>query len=310
MKIALAIVFFALSIFFLSRRKIIASRVKATERLLNLEGGKVKKEHILFRLVRSAVEKLGNLEHAKKMRKLLEDSGLAISWYSFRILWLALFIILPSIAFILTKNILVTIPAIFITFELPKIVLKMLAQKEERKREEECEEIACELSLYLRCGIPVEDAVILSTKLASPSISKCIEGFSSRVSLGLRGEVALLELARELGAQDMELVAYAVMVSRETGADIRELMGALGEAIRERTRIRRELETQTVQARLSGKVVASLPFLFLAITAGISREALSMLFLTPQGLLMLGISIVLDLTGLVWMKKILDIKME
>jgi tight adherence protein B len=85
-------------------------------------------------------------------------------------------------------------------------------------------------------------------------------------------------------------------------------MEAVGEALRERVAIRRELHTQTIQSRLSGHIVAALPLVFLGLSAMISRGTLSVLFGTVPGLLMLTAAVVLDTLGFLWIRRILDIK--
>ena len=85
-------------------------------------------------------------------------------------------------------------------------------------------------------------------------------------------------------------------------------MEAVGDALRERAAIRRELNSQTIQGRLSGRIVAGLPFMFLGLTALMSKETLSALFGTMPGLVMFTVASVLDLLGFFWIRRILDIE--
>ena len=85
-------------------------------------------------------------------------------------------------------------------------------------------------------------------------------------------------------------------------------MGAVGDAARERAAIRRELETQTVQGRMSGRIVAGLPLIFLALSCLVARGTLAALLGTVPGLAMLVVAVALNALGFLWIRKILDIK--
>jgi tight adherence protein B len=178
----------------------------------------------------------------------------------------------------------------------------------ERAAREQCDRLASDLALHLRCGIPVDEAVALCARDLGPPLSEALHRYLGEVALGANAGDALIELVRSLDSQDLELIALAAVTSRETGSDIRSVMGSVGEAVRERAAIRRELLTQTVQGRMSGRIVAGLPFIFLALSALVSRGTISVLLGTVPGVIMLSAAATLDVLGFLWIRKILDIK--
>jgi tight adherence protein B len=183
-----------------------------------------------------------------------------------------------------------------------------LRRRSGHRTREQCERLASDLALYLRCGIPVEDSLALCARDLGPPLTDLLTRFQAEVSLGADSGPALLDLVGALDNQDLELIARAAVTSRETGADIREIMGNIGDAVRERAAIRRELYTQTVQGRMSGRIVAGLPLIFLGLSAVVSRGTLSVLLGTVPGLVMLFAAAVMDLLGFLWIRRILDIK--
>ncbi|MDD5747464.1 MAG: type II secretion system F family protein [Actinomycetota bacterium] len=309
MKIVISFVFFLLAVYFLGRRQIIESHAKARSRLTNQLGKRNEKNKAWYlRTINLLVGTFHKHAEKKGVKKLFEDSGLKFSFRTFIVTWIAIIIFVPSFAFVTTRNILLFFIALFASYGVPLRALKHLAQRERRKAREQCEKFAGDIAIHLKCGVPLKDSVMLSAKGTCSPLCDMVEEFASRVNLGERPESVFLELSELLEDEDLMLIAHSAIISAETGANAREVMNAIGEAIRERAAIRRELLSQTVQARMSSKIVAALPFLFLTITAGVSGEAISTLFGTLPGLIMVAVGILLDVVGLLWMRKILNVK--
>jgi tight adherence protein B len=183
-----------------------------------------------------------------------------------------------------------------------------LGRSRDRLASAQCDVMVAGLTAYMQCGIPFQEAMALCARDIPPPLSEHLKGFLSRVELGGDVPRALEELVLTLGNRDFELVSLAASTSRETGSDIRSVMGAVGEAARERAAIRRELETQTVQGKMSGRIVAGLPVIFLALSCVLSRGTLWALLGTLPGIVMLTAAVVLNTLGFLWIRKILDLK--
>lgn len=259
------------------------------------------------RLLRRVRERFEESRLATGAMEALSLSGIDLSWNAFLLLWAWSLLFVPALALVVSGSILAAPPALIVALILPPRVLGALKGRAARKLDRQAESFARDLSLYLRCGVPVEDAVVLCGEDATPPLSSRLEEPLGLIALG-SPEEALESLARILEGADIKLIVNAVMTSRQTGSDVRVIMGALGESLRDRSAIRRELSTQTVQARLSGKVVAALPLLFLGLSAVVSRKSLSVLFGTVPGIVMLSVAAVLELAGFLWIRKILDIE--
>lgn len=297
-----------LSLVFLLRRGAARSRRGAARRLRRLSGyARVEgKPSGAGRLMRAAGGWLASSRFAGGVKSAFEESGVDLTWNAFLALWLWSLPFAAVAAAAVTGSALSIPPAVCCVVILPRPLLKTLGRRRSRKVVERCEKLAADLALHLACGMPVEDAIRLCAPDAGQGLSGAIDRFGAAVALGAGAEAAFLNLAGELGSPDLDLIAHAVLTSRETGSDVRVVMAAVGEALRERAAIRRELQTQTVQGRLSGRIVAGLPLLFLGISLVVSRESFTVLFGTAPGLLMLGGAGVLDLLGFLWIKKILD----
>jgi tight adherence protein B len=243
------------------------------------------------------------------LRDLHSSSGIPVSWHALLGCWLAALILLPVAAFLLTSSLFALPAGLAVALALPGLAMKLLAMSRQRRAREECDRLAADLALFLRSGIPVAEALGLSARgLWSPTLVEAIERFQSDVALGSDVGASLVELVGELGNRDLELIAQAMVTSRETGSEISGIMDTIGEAVRERSSIRRELSTQTVQGRMSGRVVAALPLIFLTLSILVSRNTLRVLVGTVPGLVILVVGVSMNVAGFLWIRKILDIK--
>ena len=268
-----------------------------------------RREERAARLVAAAGHLLGSTALFSRLRISLESCGHVAALPLLEAAWLSGLAFLPVSAVLLTRTLFAAPVAMLAAIAWPRAAASLISRRSRRKAAEAADRLCADVALYLACGIPVAEAVALSAKGAGPYLSDAVRRFNSLVELGADSRTAgLHQLAEAVSSTDLELIAHAVATSSQTGSDIRVIMGAVGDSLRERAAIRRELDSQTVQARLSGRIVAGLPFLFMALSCLVSRDALSFLFGTAPGLIMLAMAVGLDLLGFIWIRSILDIK--
>jgi tight adherence protein B len=302
-------VFTCLALYFLACSVSARSRVTARRNLeKHLSAGGEGGPSFISRSASRLNARIDGTSWAATLREALSESGFAVSWESFRLLWLCALALLPLLSLAVTGSWLSVPPTFLLLAALPRPMLLAARRRSGRRTREQCERLASDLALYLQCGIPFEDSLALLSRDLGPPLSGVLDRFQGEVFLGADPGQAFLDLVGKLDDRDLDLIARAAVTSRETGADIREIMGNVGEAVRQRAAIRRELHAQTVQGRLSGRIVAGLPFLFLGLSALMSRSTLSVLLGTFPGLVMLAVASVLDVLGFLWIRKILDVK--
>lgn len=130
----------------------------------------------------------------------------------------------------------------------------------------------------------------------------------SEVNMGLGVEEALLNLQDRVGTVEFELVVSAILVQRETGGNLAEILGNLDETMRDRIRIKGEIHALTAQGRLSGWVLSLLPtgvgFLFFLVNP---RYILGLL-IDPRGQLMVAGALVSQGIGVLVIRKVVDVR--
>jgi len=121
----------------------------------------------------------------------------------------------------------------------------------------------------LRAGSSFLQAIELVVRESRPPISTEFGRVIREVNLGLPFDQALENMVRRVRSDDLELMATAIAVQHQVGGNLAEILDSIAYTIRERVRIKGEIQTLTAQQRLSGYVVAGLPislagFLFVA----------------------------------------------
>jgi len=125
---------------------------------------------------------------------------------------------------------------------------------------------------------------------------------------GLRFRDAMLEMADRVPSADLHFLVTAILVQRETGGDLTEILDRTSHVIRERVRIQGEVQTYTAQGRLTGWILSMLPVILLVLINLISPGYSRMLFTDPIGQKMLYAGGALIVFGAFVISRIVDIK--
>ncbi|MBO9542281.1 type II secretion system F family protein [bacterium] len=160
----------------------------------------------------------------------------------------------------------------------------------------------------LRAGNSFIQALQIVSKQMSGAIAQEFATTVSEINWGLPIETALSNLAERIGTVDIELVVAAMIVQRETGGNLSEILNNIHDTIRDRIKVAGEVQAMTAQGRMSGIVLTCLPAGIAVLFYLISPDYIKMLFIDPRGHLLIGGAIVSQLLGVYFINKIVDIK--
>lgn len=128
------------------------------------------------------------------------------------------------------------------------------------------------------------------------------------ISLGKTMESAFEQLLEHFPLEDLQLMVSAILIQKEIGGNLSDILDNMLDTLRERQRIQQEVRALTAQGRLSGVIVVSLPFAIMGILFLTSPSYMNTLFTTLTGQIMLGIAGSSQLLGIVAIKKIIRIE--
>jgi tight adherence protein B len=136
----------------------------------------------------------------------------------------------------------------------------------------------------LRAGYSNMQAMeAVSKELPSP-ISDEFRRVVQEMQLGIPMEIALDNLLRRIPSDDLDLIITALNVQREVGGNLAEILDVISFTIRERIRIKREIEVLTAQVLYSGRVLALMPIILMLVLYGANRPYMMQFFLPENRL--------------------------
>jgi tight adherence protein B len=128
------------------------------------------------------------------------------------------------------------------------------------------------------------------------------------MNIGSSAEEALLALSERSKSYDLDIVVTAILVQRTVGGNLGEILDTVAGTMRERIRIRGEIQTLTAQQKLTGIVIGLLPIGIGLLFEIMSPGYISPLFTTTLGKILIGVSCGLEVIGVLVIQRILNIE--
>jgi tight adherence protein B len=171
------------------------------------------------------------------------------------------------------------------------------------------------LANALRAGSSFLQAIELVVRESRPPIATEFQRVIREVNLGLPFEQALQNMVRRVKSDDLDLMVTAISIQYQVGGNLAEILDSIAYTIRERVRIKGEIQTLTAQQRISGYVVAFLPiglasFLFIiapSFMAPMFDPAVNVGGI-PTGEILIGVGLTMMFIGFMAIRKIVDIE--
>ena len=164
------------------------------------------------------------------------------------------------------------------------------------------------LSQALRAGHSLASGIQLVAKeMRDPAGTEFARVFHEQ-NLGMKIEDALRNLSERTDLLDVRFFVTAVLIQRQVGGDLAEVLDKISKVITERIQLLGTVQALTAEGRLSGYVLLALPAIVFLAMLKVNPQYAKMLFTDPTGRMMLTTAIVMQLMGWAMIKKIVNIK--
>ena len=148
---------------------------------------------------------------------------------------------------------------------------------------------------------------MVSSEMPEPVATEFRKTYEEQ-NLGLSLKLALENLTQRIPLLDLRMCVTAVLIQRETGGNLAEILEKVAYTIRERFRIMGDLKTLTTSSRMSAWLLCGLPiFVAIAVTV-LNPDYMSVLWRDPRGHWLIAAAMFLQVTGMLIVRKILNIK--
>ena len=188
------------------------------------------------------------------------------------------------------------------------IVLDVAIQKRRKAFVNQLGDMLTMVANALRAGFSFMQAFELISREMDAPVGREVEKVIREVNLGATLDTALDHMSRRMQSTDCNLVVTAVLIQRQVGGNLAEILDTISDTIQERVRMRREIMALTSQGRMSGVVLTALPFGLAGILQFINPSYLTPLFTETMGQAAVVGSLVLIVIGYFAIQKIVNIK--
>ena len=191
---------------------------------------------------------------------------------------------------------------------LPRLWLNTSQKKKRRKFNNQLADALLVLSNSLRAGFSLLQAMEMVSQEMSNPISEEFHLALREMTYGTPTETALIHLSERVGSDVLDLLVTAMLIQRQAGGNLAEVLQNIHATIQDRLRIQQEIKTLTAQGRMSGYIIAALPFGIAAVLSVLNPSYLSVLFTNRIGWAMLGGGIISQFIGFIIIRKIITIE--
>ena len=248
----------------------------------------------------------GHLEEAFLDR--LEAAGLNLRVAEYLLVSLGSAFGLPLLVLVATRSLMLTLAAVPLGTVVPFLFLALRAARRRAKFEEQLPGTLQLLAGALQAGHSLQQAVATAAQEAGDPVAGELQRVLTEARLGRPLEEAFEAMAERMGSIDFEWTVMAINLQRQVGGNLAEVLGTVGQTIRERSALKRQVRALSAEGRLSCAILTVLPVLMFGALLVFNPVFLSPLYTTRTGLLMLAAAAVLMAGGVVWMKKLTEIE--
>ncbi len=160
----------------------------------------------------------------------------------------------------------------------------------------------------LRAGHSLAAGMHVVAEEMPPPIADEFRRVYEEQNLGIVIEDALKSMCERVPNLDLKFFATSVIIQRQTGGDLAEILDKIGYIIRERYKILGQVKALTAEGRLSGVVLIALPFVLFLMMLHLKYDYVEALWTTKKGVQMSVVALFMQVLGAVVIKKIIDIK--
>ncbi|MFQ5890172.1 MAG: type II secretion system F family protein [Gemmatimonadota bacterium] len=248
------------------------------------------------------------MPHRQDIQILLDRAALPWGVGTFLMLTLGLGFAAGLSALVIATSWVIPLLAAATGASLPYLYVRRRKGQRMRAFEEEFPEAIDLLGRSIRAGHAFATGLKVVADEAEDPVGAEFRQIFEEQKFGLPLEDSMLALADRVALVDVRIFVTAILVQREVGGNLAEILDKISYTIRERFMIQRQVRVYTAQGRLTGYLLAGLPILVGLLIFLLNPEYMSVLFTEPVGRLMLTAAGVMQVVGFLVIRRIIDIE--
>ena len=282
-------------------------RIQAVAEGLDAEAISLVRENRLRRLspLERRIETLPGME---RLAQLIEQAGRSIPAYRLVSLMLAGSLFVAVCVLVLTDSLLLAALTGFASGLFPLFKLRVERSQRLARFEEQLPEALDIISRALRAGHPfVETLKLVGDEMDEPIAREFGLAFTD-INYGASVRQGFMNLLERVPSMSLMAATTAVLIQRETGGNMAEILEKIAAVVRARFRYQRRLRTLSAEGRLSAWILALVPFVLAGVLMILNPEYLPLLTKDPLGRQLIAGAFVMVSLGIFWIRRIIRIE--
>jgi len=191
---------------------------------------------------------------------------------------------------------------------LPWLWVRIRRDRRMAKIEQQLPDALDLITRALRAGHAFTASLKMAGDEMQPPIAAELRTVHDEINFGVSLQQALNHLCERVPLTDLRYFAVAVLVQRESGGNLTEILTDLSRLVRERARLKAKVRVLSAEGRLSGWILVLMPFVLGGIVALVNPKFMSLLWTDPIGIGLIKFMLVLMVIGVLLMRKIVRIR--
>lgn len=213
------------------------------------------------------------------------------------------------LAYALSKDFIIVAFSFILIWNLPKVLISNRKKQRVKTFNQQLNEGTMIISNSLKAGYSFLQAIAAVSEETKDPFAKEFKKLLKEMSLGISEDIALNNMLNRMESEDLRLIVNAILIQKDIGGNLSEILDNISDTIRERQKVQNELKTLTAQGRLSAIIVMLIPFCIGITLYFTNKEYIMVLFTTSLGIVMVVSAFVSQIIGLVIIRKIIKIEM-
>ncbi|WP_153505630.1 type II secretion system F family protein [Cumulibacter manganitolerans] len=255
----------------------------------------------------SAIDKLLRRRGAAGAAAALEQAGLKTQPKDFALLVVAGALAAVAVGTVLSGLILGLLLGLLAPVG-AKVMLGLLARKRQHAFADQLDDSLQLMASSLRAGHSLLQALDSVSREAEEPTAGEFARIVNETRVGRPLAPALEEAAARMDSQDFLWVAQAIAINREVGGNLAEVLDGVGNTIRERNQIRRQVKALSAEGKMSAFVLLALPFGVTGFLSVSNPAYLAKFFQSLTGYILIVVAIIMLIVGALWLRKVVSFK--
>jgi len=250
---------------------------------------------------------LESLPGMQNLGQVIDQAGRTTPAYRLVLLSVATCVGAALVGWIFSHSVLVALGLAVVGLAAPGVKILQERRKRIEKFEEQLPDAIDSIKRALRAGHPFSAAIKLVSEDMDDPVAREFQLPFADINYGSDMRRAMLGLLQRMPSVTVMALVTSVLVQKETGGNLAEILEQISAVIRSRFRFQRRVRTLSAEGRLSAWILAMTPFVLFVVISVTTPSYLPVLLKDPSGQKLVAAAFVLGVAGIFWIRRIIRI---